>query len=870
MVTENKDNVGNEMAELSEVSDPLSVQVELEEKGGVNLPTTAHNPISSPKMSHTSAEGVMFSNSKGQRQNFSDRVRYDNAFSDNHVDDRRPIMLTPLIPREKQRSGTIVSQVGVSYWLIYTIISIVLLLFGTILGLSIYVSQIGEASSDESLCSTDECITLAADFLSRIDDNVDPCENFYYYACGKWIENNPVPEDKTRWMSFYTVDKYNTQVVKAALTELNNTIDSIWTNASWLYSTCVDTDTLDTTDLNSTILSLLNEINFTNDDDNAWNDDLVNALQDAVIYSLSIGASPFFSLGIEADIFNSSWNIAYISQGGVGMTQSYYNATGLDNEVDEVSIYGHARFRSKRLTPRVVLGSQYGTVQLDKDELQQRYTMGSEMKDAYSEYIKTTFDLLQIAGLEMEDNPGTVAANVLDFETRLVAAYEPYYPITETEYWYNLFHSNEFGALSDWIDWGRVVNASLNGRLGNESVVVENVKYLANISILLENTEPKVVVEYLWWTIMRGWNLHLTEDFRGAYYDYAKALTGLSREPARGDVCVDVANSYVGLITGAFYVEETFPASTKTKVQEMIENIIDTFIQNIQELGWMSTTTKSEAIRKANSINVKIGYPEIIMDEDGLEEWYKDLEVVPTEWFSTVLNWRIWDQRQYVARFGKLKDVSRWEMYPSEVNAYYQPTSNEIVFPAGIFQDPFYKSGTMEAVIYGGIGVVIGHEISHGFDDSGSHFDQVGNLEDWWTEADLDEFDRRTRCIANQYAEYEVNGEHLNGNMTLGENIADNGGVHVSLMAYLASQTENELPLIGLEMTPEQMFFLGHARVWCATITDEKVHQQILTDPHSPSDFRVIGPLSNSEAFAEAFSCPAGSEMNPKTKCEVW
>jgi len=315
----------------------------------------------------------------------------------------------------------------------------------------------------------------------------------------------------------------------------------------------------------------------------------------------------------------------------------------------------------------------------------------------------------------------------------------------------------------------------------------------------------------------------------------------------------------------------------------MVADIINSFEQNLKSIHWMDDKTKGKAKGKAEAILQKIGYPDNLSTANQLNAHYADLSIdTSTSYMDNIFASTKFGVQSNLDQLDKAVDKTEWDMTPPTVNAYYNPPNNEIVFPAGILQSPFYDGSSLRASNYGGIGVVIGHELTHGFDDEGSQYDKDGNLVPWWPEDVVTKFKEKTKCIADEYSAFQIeNGDHVNGNLTLGENIADNGGLRESFHAYRTwvnrtvkdggngGKEEPNLP--GLpDLTPNQLFFLSFATVWCGDTRAEEEHRRIVTDPHSPGRFRVIGTLSNSEDFAREFNCPKGGKMNPEKKCRVW
>jgi endothelin-converting enzyme/putative endopeptidase len=377
--------------------------------------------------------------------------------------------------------------------------------------------------------------------------------------------------------------------------------------------------------------------------------------------------------------------------------------------------------------------------------------------------------------------------------------------------------------------------------------------------------------EYMKWTLLRGASSQLSTNIEVANFDfYGKTLTGAIKQRPREDRALQTVNSTIGEALGKLYVEKMFPAEAKVKAEKMIKNVVLAYQNRINDLSWMSAQTKVKAVEKLNKIAIKIGYPDKWKD-------YSALKIASTEeggsYFENVKNLSRWSFQEDLDKLYKPVDKTEWGMSPQTVNAYYNPSYNEIVFPAAILQPPFYNYQADEAVNYGGIGAVIGHEISHGFDDSGARYNADGNLVDWWTAEDLKQFTTLGTALADQYSALEpLPGIHVDGKFTLGENIGDLGGVNAAydgLQMYLKA---NETPELIDGYTPEQRFFISWATVWRTKMRDEAIKNQVKTDPHSPGMYRAYVPVQNVDAFYDAFDVKSGDGMyiQPDKRVKIW
>lgn len=376
------------------------------------------------------------------------------------------------------------------------------------------------------------------------------------------------------------------------------------------------------------------------------------------------------------------------------------------------------------------------------------------------------------------------------------------------------------------------------------------------------------------WQVVRGYVGYLSKPFRDAGKPLRKALLGSDGSEESWRFCVSETISSVGYAISSLFVRAAFNGRSKPASEVMINNVRTAFMEHLKLLDWMAPETKIEALDKANAISDMIGYPEFILDTKKLDEKYDGLEFNASEYFENNVRLAKFDLRKNLERLKERKvDRNRWGMSPIQVNAYYTPTKNQIVFPAAILQSPFYDLNNPLVLNYGSMGVVMGHEMTHAFDDQGRAYDRYGNLHQWWSNETLELFKEKSNCFVEEYDSYTINNRSVNGKLTLGENIADNGGLKAAYHAYEKLRTPeiSKLRLPGLQQyNDRQLFFIAFAQVWCTTITNETINLLIEKDTHSPYMYRVNGAVSNLKEFATTFNCPKDSKMNPKKKCEIW
>ena len=487
-----------------------------------------------------------------------------------------------------------------------------------------------------------------------------------------------------------------------------------------------------------------------------------------------------------------------------------------------------------------------------------------EVRKKYLEHVSNLFVLYGATEAEAKKS----ADVVLDLETRLA---KNMLSKEDSRNPYNLYFPKNIAGLKevarsiDWLDYLKTLGLKV------DSVIVMEPAFLKEVDRILQDTQIENIKTYLRAGLLRTAAPYLNNAFVSESFNFnQKYLTGVEQMRPRWKRVLATTNNLIGEAIGQLYVDETFPPEAKEKAMEMVENIKLAFADRIKQLDWMSDSTKEMALRKLGTFRVKIGYPEKWIDYSSLEV-SKDPE--KASYFSNVINANIFESKRQLEKVGKPVDREEWHMTPQTVNAYYNPLGNEIVFPAAILQPPFYDYRADEAVNYGGIGAVIGHEISHGFDDQGAKFDAAGNLKNWFTEKDLTSFEERGKELAKQFDSYEaLPGVFVQGKFTLGENIGDLGGITAAYEGLQRFYKENGKPGPIDGFTPEQRFFISWATIWRIEYRDEALRTQVLTDPHSPGMFRANGPLTNFPPFYEAFNVKEGDKMfrPDSTRVKIW
>ena len=523
-------------------------------------------------------------------------------------------------------------------------------------------------------------------------------------------------------------------------------------------------------------------------------------------------ANPFFGMGVQSDLMNSNMNALYISQSGLGMgTRDYY--------VDESN---------------------------------------AGIKKAYGEMLAKLFTL---TGIEQAEQ---AAASVVELETKLAEKMWSNVELRDIVAQYNPMSKADFEKAYDAIDWPVYYKAMGIGDF--DTIIVTTPSAVANANDLLKNAPIESLRYYLAAQYINAAAGYLSDDFQQASFDfYGKVMSGQQEQKPRWKRAMSVPNGTLGEAVGEMYVAKYFPEKDKERMMELVKNLQTALGQHIDALDWMSDTTKAKAREKLATFTVKIGYPDKWKD-------YTTLEIDPAKsYWENIVNANIWYTEDNIADLGKPVDKEEWGMTPQTVNAYYNPTTNEICFPAAILQPPFYNPDADDAVNYGAIGVVIGHEMTHGFDDQGRQFDKDGNMNNWWTEEDAAAFKAKTDILVKQFDAIEVlpakDGQpalHANGSLSLGENIADQGGLRVAWTAYHNSLEGKETPAPIDGFTPEQRFYLGYATLWAQNIRDEEAARLTKLDVHSLGKWRVNATLRNLQTFYDAFGITDGAMFLPE------
>nr|CAI5828592.1 unnamed protein product [Callosobruchus analis] len=492
--------------------------------------------------------------------------------------------------------------------------------------------------------------------------------------------------------------------------------------------------------------------------------------------------------------------------------------------------------------------------------------------DAYYKYM-TNIAILFGANAT---TAGKELLEVIEFEKKLAKASSPKQDQRDRSKAYHKMALTELSTIVPQVNWLEYFR-SIYGKEMNETenIVVDDLPYFKELGIILAKTGRQTIHNYVMSRLVMDLSSYLIDDYQKEELMFKQIVYGIKSGLDRWFKCVKWVKGYMGMAVGALYVREHFDQDSKVEVVQMIDMLREAFNELLVENEWMDEETKKVAKEKANAMGTKVGYPQLVVNDQELCKKYQLLNTSDNGFLKNMLNAMKFEAQTNFKKLRQPVDKKQWDQGPAIVNAFYSPRQNAIEIPAALLQPLIYSKISPKSLNYGGIGVIIGHEITHGFDDSGRQFDKDGNLRQWWNNATIKAFREKAQCITDKYSRYKVtdgNDLHINGKLTLGENIADNGGLKQSYRAYRnwVSQHGEEMQLPGLNLTHDQLFFLNFAQTWCSSIRPERALLAVRSDTHSLGPMRVVGSLSSSQDFAKAYSCPVGSPMNPSEKCSVW
>ncbi len=641
--------------------------------------------------------------------------------------------------------------------------------------------------------------------ITSIDTSVDPCTDFFTYSCGGWLKKNPIPPDKIAWSASAKLSDDNKVLLREVLEEAA-------------------------------------EGGASRDPVKQKIGDYYAACMDEKAVEAA-GAKPLQAGLAQIDGMHSKGEMARVTAGMLGQgvwfdfqsDQDFKNSSQVIAEVD-----------------------QSGLGLPDRDYYLKTDAKSVELRSAYVAHVQKMFELLG-------DAPAVAAPeaqSILRIETALAKGSLTQVERRDPKLLYHKMSRRELEKLSPSFRWREYFSRA--GQPGLRSLNVTAPEFVKAMDAILKQEDLESLKAYLRWHLAHANAPYLSSAFVNADFDFfGKTLGGAQELEPRWQRCVGYADNDLGEALGQAYVQRAFPPEAKQRAQKMVKQIEDAMQQDIDGLPWMSPATKQQALEKLHTLANKIGYPDKWRD-------YSALAIVRDDYMGNVQRARVFEFNRQIAKIGKPVDRGEWGMTPPTVNAYYNPQINDINFPAGILQPPFFDPRADDAPNYGDTGATIGHELTHGFDDEGRQFDAQGNLRDWWTAEDSKQFDQRASCISDQYSHYvAVDDIKVNGQLTMGENVADLGGLMLAYQAWKNETRGQKLESID-GFTPEQRFFIGYGQAWCSNTRDETKRMWATIDPHSPDKYRANGVVSNTPEFQQAFQCKAGSPMVREKRCRVW
>ena len=646
--------------------------------------------------------------------------------------------------------------------------------------------------------------------VTAMDRTADPCVDFYQYACGGWQKNNPIPGDEASWSVYSKMAQDNQRVLWGILDRLATQTDGRTVSQQKIgdaFAACTDERLTQRLGARPLKPTL----------------DLIDGMRTkkdlpAVLAALQLTSGDdgfLFSFGALQDYADSSRVIAFASQGGLGMPdRDYYLATDAKSK---------------------------------------------DLREKYVAHVARMFQLLGESG----DDAKLHADTVMSLETALAKGSMTKVELRDSKKQFHPANERQLQALTPAFDWKSFLTGL--GAAGNDRYNVSQPRFFQTLDFQLRQRKLDEIKTYLRWHVAHISAPFLSKPFVDENFDYfRRELRGVTAQAPTWKRCVMLVDNQIGEALGQEFVKDNFSPDLKAKTLHMTRQIQAAMDSEIRNLDWMGPQTKAKALEKLHGIVNKIGYPDKWRD-------YSALEIRRDDLLGNVQRGDAFEMRRQLAKIGRPVDHGEWAMTPPTVNAYYDAQMNDINFPAGILQPPLFDARLDDAPNYGNTGGTIGHELTHGFDDEGRQFDAKGNLKDWWTKKDAAEFEKRTTCLTDQYGKYIVVDDiHINSKLTLGEDLADFGGLVLALIAWKAEMAEHPAPQAIDGFTPDQRFFIGNAQWACANDRPEQLRLMAATDPHSPEKYRVNGLVANFKEFEQAFACKPGQPMAPVNRCRVW
>lgn len=694
-----------------------------------------------------------------------------------------------------------------------------------------HISKFSGTQGD--VCYTAECNRSADLLLSYMNKNADPCEDFYEFACGKYVADTVIPDDKSLTSLFAEVtDIVNEQLKAIVLEPITEDEPAPFRSMKNLYKSCMDIDTIEQLGIKPVLhyLSKAGGWPVLLKSDHQWKEN--NFSWTETIYKfrrIGYSADYFMDLSVLPDVKNSTTSKVQISEPSLTLRREYF-AKGLNNTIV-------MEYYKYMVDVAVILGANKSFAE-------------KEMKDAL---------LFEMA-----------LSNITTPREEIRADLKKFYNATTVK------EAEEKFPVVPWFEYINEILAPVERIEKSEIIIIRAARYLGQLEKLLQVTSKRAQANYLGWRAVQGSIGYLDGSIRNRQQSFISVISGATRRADRWVECVSIACGSFHIASGSKYVQKFFKNEGKAEAVEVVENIRQAMYNTLKEIDWMDDTTRENALKKAYAMVNHIAYPDELINASNIIAIYKNLYIEPGDYYGSVMNITKFSSDYSFAKLRELLNKTDWKTHSQAdtVNAMYNLAENSMQFPAGILQRHFFSINRPKYINYGAIGFVVGHEITHAFDDKGSQYNENGNLANWWNEETWKKYVEKATCIVNQYSNYTVDevGLKINGYVTQGENMADNNGVRVAYIAYneWAKNNSVEQQLPNLAYNSRQMFWLSAASVWCGKYRTEALKLQVETGTHCPNKLRVIGSFSNQQAFSADFNCPIGSKMNPVNKCKVW
>lgn len=695
-------------------------------------------------------------------------------------------------------------------------------------------------SDSDGVCNTERCKFIAENLKRSMNFSVDPCDNFHEYSCGIWDQTHPLPASmpKLDTMALLNLQKntYLKNIIEAESQKAKQA-KGFKSKILKFYKSCQNLELIDKRG-KSPLLKFISKFGKWSPI-NSWTQAGENSLD---ISSLIILSHQYFTLSVYDDRVNSPLFKAIVKVNDVNSSQHILELNLPDLPIADQTIY---------IT-----------------------------KDARSEALRTKYKLLQtnyVALLGPSSDAEEKLKQLMDFEIELANITLESSFIRNVMQQYNLTTIKKFQKyVGTEINWLQVLKGFFSP-LGIEmtedtNIGIRSIDFFKALNDFISRTPNQLVKDYIIWVCVWKFGSYVSGPFREADYNFQRAVMGIQERPERWKKCITDIEQTMEFGLASLYVEKALTDEDKGLATEIVANITREFKKNLVNVEWMDVSTKAKAFEKVDSIAKNIGYPQYVKNETYLNRKYKNVHVHRRYYFENTL--KMYQQKRIsnLKLLNEAVDRTNYDLPPTLVEAYFDPNKNKMVFLAGILHVPFYDTKGPMALNYGALGLVVGHEVTHAFDDLGRQFDGNGEKKNWWTDESSKAFYRRSDCIMDQYSNYSMYGINVDGRLTLGENIADNGGIKVAYLAYKEWERTHgkEKKLPGIPLTMDQLLFVSHGQVWCGAYREEYIKRALKIDYHSPAKYRIIGPLSNLKSFSDAFNCPVGSTMNPVKKCRVW